>query len=116
MDRFEDQSLPGSRRPVDLPFDEDENCFPPEKVRDSDDAEATQRPVESIYTDDPVRAYLREMGSIPLLTRKREVGLARKMERGKLRMQRSVSRAAMAQALVAEYCDQLKKGTEEVET
>ena len=87
-----------------------------EKAHDSDDAEATQRPEESIYTDDPVRVYLRDMGSIPLLTRKREVGLARTMERGKLRVQRSVSRSAMVQALVVEYCDQLKKGTEEVET
>ena len=31
---------------------------------------------ESIYTDDPVRVYLREMGVVPLLTREGEVTLA----------------------------------------
>jgi len=116
VDRFEDQFLPGGRRPVNLPFDEDANFFHPEELHDSDETQTTQRPEESIYTDDPVRVYLREMGSVPLLTRKGEVGLARKMERGKLRMQRSISRAAMVQAVVAEYCDQLKKGAEEIET
>src|SRR5437879_2180703 len=31
---------------------------------------------------DPVRAYLREMGTVPLLTREREVAIAKRMERG----------------------------------
>jgi len=34
-------------------------------------------------TDDPVRMYLREMGSVPLLTRKGEVKIAKKIEAGK---------------------------------
>ena len=58
----------------------------------------TQQPVEeSIYTDDPVRVYLREMGAVPLLTREGEVDLARRMERGKLRMQKAISRSALVQ-------------------
>ena len=52
---------------------------------------------ESIYTDDPVRVYLREMGAVPLLTREGEVDLARRMERGKLRMQKAISRSALVQ-------------------
>src|SRR6266852_3525366 len=47
---------------------------------------------ESTSTDDPVRAYLREMGSVSLLTRQAEIDLARHMERGKLRMQKALSR------------------------
>ena len=31
----------------------------------------------SVYTDDPVRVYLREMGSVRLLTRQREIELAK---------------------------------------
>ena len=46
-------------------------------------------------TDDPVRMYLREMGSVPLLTREGEVTLARKMERGKVRMQKAISRSPL---------------------
>ena len=50
-------------------------------------------PEESIYTDDPVRVYLREMGSVPLLTRQGEVALAQRMERGKMQMRRAISRS-----------------------
>ena len=68
-----------------MPFDEDGSFFHPEETHDGDDTPA--HPVEeSIYTDDPVRVYLREMGAVPLLTREGEVNLARRMERGKLRM------------------------------
>ena len=60
---------------------------------------APRTPVEeSIYTDDPVRVYLREMGAVPLLTREGEVDLARRMERGKLRMQKAISRSAAGSA------------------
>src|SRR5205823_5565894 len=34
-------------------------------------------------TNDPVRMYLREMGTVPLLTREGEVEIARRIERGK---------------------------------
>ena len=33
-------------------------------------------------TNDPVRMYLREMGTVPLLTREGEIELARRIERG----------------------------------
>ena len=34
-------------------------------------------------TNDPVRMYLREMGTVPLLTREGEVEIAKRIERGK---------------------------------
>jgi RNA polymerase primary sigma factor len=40
-------------------------------------------------TNDPVRLYLREMGVVPLLTREGEVAIAKRIERGKLRAQKS---------------------------
>ncbi len=70
---------------------------------------------ESIYTDDPVRVYLREMGAVPLLTREGEVDLARRMERGKLRMQKAISRSALVQRVVVELAEQLKKGADEID-
>jgi RNA polymerase primary sigma factor len=42
---------------------------------------------------DPVRVYLREMGMVPLLTRELEVVLAKRMERGKLRVRKAISRS-----------------------
>ena len=55
---------------------------------------------ESVFTDDPVRVYLREMGLVSLLTRQREVDLARRMERGNLRMRKALSRSPLVQQLV----------------
>ncbi|MFN3323691.1 MAG: RNA polymerase sigma factor RpoD [Bryobacteraceae bacterium] len=114
MDHFEDQYLSDSHEPLGLPFDEEANFFHPEEVQE-DDFQAAQQVEESIYTDDPVRVYLREMGAVPLLTREGEVDLARRMERGKLRMQKAISRSALVQLMVVEYSEQLKKGAEELE-
>jgi RNA polymerase primary sigma factor len=50
---------------------------------------------DSVYTDDPVRVYLREMGSVRLLNRQGEVDLALRMERGKLRMRTALSRSPL---------------------
>jgi len=43
-------------------------------------------------THDPVRLYLREMGSVPLLSREAEVEIARRIERGQNHMRRYFSR------------------------
>jgi RNA polymerase primary sigma factor len=48
---------------------------------------------ELVSTDDPVRVYLREMGSVRLLDRQREVELAKRMEHGKLLMYKALSRS-----------------------
>jgi RNA polymerase primary sigma factor len=64
---------------------------------------------ESFHTDDPVRAYLREMGSVPLLTREGEILLARRIERGRLRMQKAISRSALVQPAVVERVEHLRK-------
>ncbi|MEP6540428.1 MAG: sigma-70 factor domain-containing protein, partial [Bryobacteraceae bacterium] len=88
MDQFEDQFIGDNNEPLGIPFDEEPNFFHPEEVAEGEDPQATTQVEESIYTDDPVRVYLREMGAVPLLTRDGEVNLARKMERGKLRMQK----------------------------
>ncbi len=116
MDQFEEQDLGDAREPLGLPFDEETPFFSPEEVHDGEDFQATQHPEESIYTDDPVRVYLREMGAVPLLTREGEVDLARKMERGKLRMQKAVSRSALVQALIQEVAEQVRKGGEDIDT
>ena len=89
--------------PLTINFDEEPKFFDAEAEQDF--LHPQQQVEESIYTDDPVRVYLREMGAVPLLTREGEVDLARRMERGKLRMQKAISRSALVQLaalLVAE--------------
>jgi RNA polymerase primary sigma factor len=44
-------------------------------------------------TSDPVRLYLREMGTVPLLTRQGEVEIAKRFERGHLRVLKAISRS-----------------------
>ena len=46
-------------------------------------------------TSDPVRVYLREMGVVPLLTRESEVVIAKRLERGNMRVLKTVSRSAI---------------------
>ena len=46
-------------------------------------------------TNDPVRMYLREMGTVPLLTREGEIDLARRIERGQYSVKKALSRAPL---------------------
>ncbi len=47
-------------------------------------------------TSDPVRLYLRAMGSVPLLTRLGEIEIAKRFERGHLRVLMAISRSPLA--------------------
>jgi RNA polymerase primary sigma factor len=115
VDHFEDQFLAETPETLGLNFEDETKFFDPEAAHEADFLHPA--PVEeSIYTDDPVRVYLREMGAVPLLTREGEVDLARRMERGKLRMQKAISRSALVQQVVVEISDQLKKGMIEIES
>src|ERR671933_801139 len=114
MDHFEEQYLNDASEPLGIPFDDDTTFFHPEE-QDSDDPQANQHVEESIYTDDPVRVYLREMGSVPLLTREGEVSLARKMERGKLRMQKAISRSPLVQQIIVELAEDIRRGAGELD-
>jgi RNA polymerase primary sigma factor len=113
VDQFEDQFLADSPETLGLSF-EDAKFFVPEV--EHEDFLHPQPVEESIYTDDPVRVYLREMGAVPLLTREGEVDLARRMERSKLRMQKAISRSALVQRTVLDMTDQLKRGVTELES
>jgi RNA polymerase primary sigma factor len=61
-------------------------------------------------TNDPVRLYLREMGVVPLLTREGEVAIAKRIERGKLRAQKAVSRSPVAVAEILKIGEELARG------
>ena len=61
-------------------------------------------------TNDPVRMYLREMGTVPLLTREGEVAIAKRIERGKLAVIKSISRTPKVTHEVIEMGEQLKRG------
>ena len=61
-------------------------------------------------TNDPVRMYLREMGTVPLLTREGEVEIAKRIERGKKAVMRVITRTPMAAQEVARLAERLAAG------
>jgi RNA polymerase primary sigma factor len=61
-------------------------------------------------TNDPVRMYLREMGTVPLLTREGEVAIAKRIERGKLAVIKSISRTPTIAKRILLMGDQLRAG------
>src|SRR5438445_9338477 len=61
-------------------------------------------------TNDPVRMYLREMGTVPLLTREGEVEIAKRIERGKKAVIKSISRTPLVAKKVIQLGDQLHAG------
>jgi RNA polymerase primary sigma factor len=61
-------------------------------------------------TDDPVRMYLREMGSVELLSREGEIAIAKRIEAGKEMMIGGICESPLAiEAMIAWY-DALQKG------
>jgi RNA polymerase primary sigma factor len=61
-------------------------------------------------TDNPLRRYLREIGTVPLLTREGEGDLARRIERGQLAVLKSISRTPLIARKVIALGDRLHSG------
>ena len=76
----------------------------------SDDVELDLTPSAIDKTNDPVRMYLREMGTVPLLTREGEVTIAKRIERGKLSVFKAISRMPTISRAVVRMGEQLKAG------
>src|SRR5579864_5493904 len=76
----------------------------------SEDGDLDLSPGTLEKTNDPVRMYLREMGTVPLLTREGEVAIARRIERGKLSVIKSISRTPLVAKKVIQLGDQLHAG------
>jgi len=61
-------------------------------------------------TNDPVRMYLREMGTVPLLTREGEIELAKRIERGQRAVRKSTSRSPLITREVLTLGDDVRRG------
>ncbi len=74
-----------------------------------DEVELDLTPGTLDKTNDPVRMYLREMGTVPLLTREGEVAIAKRIERGKLMVMKAISRTPSVAKNIIHMGEQLKQ-------
>jgi RNA polymerase primary sigma factor len=65
-------------------------------------------------TNDPVRMYLREMGTVPLLTREGEVAIAKRIERGQLLVLKTITRSPIVVKELVAIADDLRKGARSI--
>jgi RNA polymerase primary sigma factor len=72
-----------------------QNSFGLEETASPDSVALEQTAQPSEQASDPVRTYLREMGTVPLLTRELEVEIAKRMERGQWLVMKTISRSPL---------------------
>src|SRR6185503_16906660 len=87
-----------------------EKTYRDEKPEGAEEGDLDLTPGALDKTNDPVRMYLREMGTVPLLTREGEVAIAKRIEQGKLAVIKSISRTPKVTQEVIEMGEQLKRG------
>jgi RNA polymerase primary sigma factor len=97
--------------PPELLVDEDTSVTASEDSDEvDDDVELDLSAGELEKGSDPVRLYLREMGTVPLLTRESEVAIAKRIERGQRKAEKSISRSPIAVEEMLRIGDELESG------
>jgi RNA polymerase primary sigma factor len=104
IDVLEGPKLPSSA--LDKKFEEEGEA--------GEDVELDLTPGTLEKTNDPVRMYLREMGTVPLLTREGEVEIAKRIERGQLRVLKALSRSPIVINELLAMGEDLKKGVRSI--
>jgi RNA polymerase primary sigma factor len=85
-----------------------------EAEESGEDVELDLTPGAMEKTNDPVRMYLREMGTVPLLTREGEVEIAKRIERGQNRVLKALSRSPIVIRELLAMGEDLKKGVRSI--
>jgi RNA polymerase primary sigma factor len=85
-----------------------------EDIEEGEEVELDLTPGALEKTNDPVRMYLREMGTVPLLTREGEVEIAKRIERGQLRVLKALSRSPIVIKEILALGEDLKRGVRSI--
>jgi RNA polymerase primary sigma factor len=104
IDSLESESLSEDTRPE---FPDKDPQPPEEELRELELSEAAEA-VEG--GNDPVRMYLREMGSVPLLNREGEIELSRRIERGQRMARKALTRSPLIIQEVLQLAEELREG------
>jgi RNA polymerase primary sigma factor len=92
----------------------DRDKYDPDMGEEGDDVELDLSPGTLEKTNDPVRMYLREMGTVPLLTREGEVEIAKRIERGQLRVMKAISRSPIVIREIIGLGEDLRRGVRNI--
>lgn len=93
-----------------------DNADQEDVVEDSEDSEETSASSsgnisdESRGSDDPVRMYLREMGTVELLTREGEIAIAKRIEAGRELMLGGVYESPLTIRALIQWRDEIEQG------
>jgi RNA polymerase primary sigma factor len=111
---YEDQASAKAARAVEVSVDggDHEGAVKDDGHEGETDLDLTPGSLEK--TNDPVRMYLREMGTVPLLTREGEVTIAKRIERGQLVVMRSITRSPIVIKELIAVGDDLRKGVRSI--
>jgi RNA polymerase primary sigma factor len=86
----------------------------PAKEFAGEEAEIDLTPGALEKTNDPVRMYLREMGTVPLLNREGEVAIAQRIERGQMTVLKTISRSPIVLKEVLAIGEDLRQGARSI--
>jgi RNA polymerase primary sigma factor len=110
---YEDAASAKAARAVEVTADHEHEGIKEElHGEESSDLDLTPGSLEK--TNDPVRMYLREMGTVPLLTREGEVTIAKRIERGQLVVMKAITRSPIVIKELIAVGDDLRKGARSI--
>jgi RNA polymerase primary sigma factor len=85
------------------------------KTEEGDEFAEADLTQDADKTNDPVRMYLREMGTVPLLTREGEIELARRIEGGNRAVSKALSRSPLIARGILQFGDDVRSGRIELQ-
>jgi RNA polymerase primary sigma factor len=110
---YEDANTAKAARAAAEPAD-GEAEVEPSKDSPAEESELDLTPGTLEKTNDPVRMYLREMGTVPLLTREGEVTIAKRIERGQNLVLKIISRSPIVLKELLAVAKDLREGNRSI--
>jgi RNA polymerase primary sigma factor len=104
---------------AEIDEDEAESLWESVAVEEEETPEISEEAADDVDVDlepgkdeslDPMRLYLREMSSVPLLTREDEIRIAKRIERGNKRIYKALSRSFITIEEIKDLFEQLQMG------
>ena len=111
---YEDAASAKAARAVEVSIEHGDRDAIKDELHGEEGSDLDLTPGSLEKTNDPVRMYLREMGTVPLLTREGEVTIAKRIERGQLVVMKAITRSPIVIKELIAVGDDLRKGARSI--